>query len=239
MFRVLEDDKAQPITNFLAENVPLEIVAAIDLSGSMRTQVPELKNAVREFLASVPERHEVTLLGFNDNIFPLTRRTKDPAARVKAVDRFAAWGATALYDVILRGVDMLDRATGRKALIIFTDGEDQGSHATVEDVLRRLERTDATLYTIGQGQRADAPQLQDLMKRIARQSGGRAFFRDGIDDLREVFRDILEDLSNQYLVSYSPANTAHDGAWRRIKVQVQGGYSVRAREGYRARIARR
>lgn len=239
VFRVLEDDKPQPITSFLAENVPLEILAAIDLSGSMRTRVPELKGAVREFLVAVPERHEVTLLGFNDNIFPLTRRTKDPAARVKAVDRFAAWGATALYDVILRGVDMLDRATGRKALIVFTDGEDQGSHATVEDVLQRLERTDATLYTIGQGQRADAPQLQDLMKRIARQSGGRAFFPSRIDELRDVFREILEDLSNQYLVSYAPTNTARDGAWRRIKVQVQGGYNVRAREGYRARIARR
>jgi Ca-activated chloride channel family protein len=238
-FRVFEDGKPQSITNFLSENVPLEIVAAIDLSGSMRTRVPELKDAVREFLTAVPDRHEVTLLGFNDNIFPLTRRTKDPAARVRAVDRFAAWGATALYDVILRGIDMLDRATGRKALIVFTDGEDQGSHATAEDVLLRLEQTDATLYTIGEGQRASVPHLQQLMSRLARQSGGRAFFPERIDKLRGVFREVLEDLSNQYLVSYAPSNTARDGTWRRITVEVTGGHEVRAREGYRAKTARR
>lgn len=219
--------------------MPLEIVAAIDLSGSMRTRVPELKDAVREFLAAVPDRHDVTLLGFNDNIFPLTRRTKDPAVRVRAVDRFAAWGATALYDVILRGIDMLDRATGRKALIVFTDGEDQGSHAEVEDVLARLEQTDATLYTIGEGQRASVPQLQQLMSRLARQSGGRAFFPERIDELRGVFREVLEDLSNQYLLSYAPSNTARDGTWHRITVEVTDGYDVRAREGYRARTARR
>jgi len=169
----------------------------------------------------------------------LTRRTKDPAARVRSVDRFAAWGATALYDVILRGIDMLDRATGRKALIVFTDGEDQGSHASAQDVLLRLEQTDATLYTIGEGQRASVPQLRQLMSRLARQSGGRAFFPERIEELRDVFREVLEDLSNQYLVSYAASNTARDGTWRRIKLEVDGGYEVRAREGYRARTARR
>ena len=90
--------------------------------------MPKLKSAVKEFLAAVPPTNQVTLLGFNDNIFTLTRKTTDPAERVRAVDRLAPWGSTALYDVILRGVDMLGRQTGRKALIVFTDGEDQGSH---------------------------------------------------------------------------------------------------------------
>lgn len=238
-FRVYEDGRRQVITSFLAENVPLEIVAAIDLSGSMRTRVSELKAAVGEFVVAVPTRHEVTLLAFNDNIFPLTRRTTDPAARLRAVDRLAAWGATALYDVILRGIDMLDRTTGRKALIVFTDGEDQGSHATTEDVLARLEQTDATLYTIGQGQRASMPHLQQLMARLARQSGGRAFFPDRIEELRGVFREILDDLSNQYLLSYAPSNPPRDGTWRTIKIEVEGGHHVRAREGYRARTPRR
>ena len=77
-FRVFEDGVAQRIESFAAENVPLELVAAIDISGSMRTSVPTLKDAVKEFLASVPTRDNVTLFGFNDNIFPLTRRSKDP-----------------------------------------------------------------------------------------------------------------------------------------------------------------
>jgi Ca-activated chloride channel family protein len=237
-FRVFEDGQAQTITSFVSVNPPLELLAAIDISGSMRGSIDELKAAVKEFLAAVPERHEVTLLAFNDNIIPLTRRTKDPAARVKAVDRLAAWGTTSLYDVILQGVDMLDRATGRKALVVFTDGEDQGSVSTRDDVLRRLEETDATMYMIGQGRGTSERDLQALMQRLARQSGGRAFFPDRVEDLREVFRQIIEDLSNQYLLSYAPLNTKRDGTWRAIMVRVDGGFRVRAREGYRARTRR-
>jgi len=235
-FRVFEDDVRQPVTQFLAENVPLELLAAIDISGSMRLAIPELKEAVKEFLAAVPPTNEVTLIGFNDNIFPLTRRSRDPEARLRAVDRLAAWGGTALYDVIIRGIEMLDQATGRKALVVFSDGEDQGSHATRDDTLRRLEETDATLYMIGQGQRASAPDLRALMERLAKQSGGRAFFPDRIEDLRSVFGEIIEDLSNQYLISYAPIDTVHDGTWRTIRVElVDRSYRVRAREGYRAK----
>jgi hypothetical protein len=92
----------------------------------------------------VPDHNQVTLLGFNDSVFTLTRRTTDPSERVRAVDRLAPWGATALADVIIRGIDMLGRQTGRRSLVVFTDGEDQGSHVTIEDVERRLQASDVT-----------------------------------------------------------------------------------------------
>lgn len=235
-FRVYEDKVPQKIASFKAQDVALELVAAIDISGSMRTAVPQLKSAVKEFLAAVPSRDNVTLIGFNDNIFPLTRRSKDPAARLKAVDRLAAWGGTALYDVIVRGLDMLDQAAGRKALVVFTDGEDQGSHLAREATLKRLEESDATLYMIGEGERAGAPDLRDLMGRLARQSGGRAFFPDRVEELGDVFRGIIEDLSNQYLLSYEPTNARRDGTWRTITIEMADpGLRVRAREGYRAK----
>ncbi len=235
-FRVYEDGVRQTIASFHAQNIALELVAAIDISGSMRTAVSQLKGAVKQFLAAVPSRDNVTLIGFNDNIFPLTRRAKDPAARLKAVDRLAAWGGTALYDVIVRGLDMLGEMAGRKALVVFTDGEDQGSHLTRDAVLRHLEESDATLYMIGQGQRAEVPDLRELMARLARQSGGRAFFPDRIDELGEVFRQIIEDLSNQYLLSYEPTNARRDGTWRTITLEMTDpALRVRAREGYRAK----
>src|SRR4030095_4771384 len=126
------------ITHFASEDIPLELVAAIDISGSMSPAMPKVKKAVKEFLAAVPSQNLVTLIGFNDNIITLTRKATDPAERVKAVDRLAPWGSTALYDTILRGVELLCRQTGRRALIVFSDGEDQGSHATIGDVERRL-----------------------------------------------------------------------------------------------------
>ncbi len=236
-FRVYEDGRRQTLTSFVSVDPPLELVAAIDISGSMRPWIDDVRRAVKLFLAAVPQRHEVTLLAFNDTIVPLVRRTKDLAARARAVDRLAAWGATALYDVILDGLDQLDRVTGRKALVIFSDGEDQGSIATREDVVGRLERSDATLYLIGLGRGVTEPGLKQLLERLARRSGGRAFFPARIDELGRVFREIIEDLSNQYLLSYAPTNTARDGAWRAIRVEVDG-YDVRAREGYRAKPRR-
>ena len=237
-FRVLEDGKPQGITHFTSEDVPLEIVVAIDISGSMTPAMPKLKTAVKEFLKDVPNQDLVTLLGFNDNIFTLTRKAGDVAERSRAVDRLAPWGSTALYDVILRGVEMLGRQTGRKALIVFTDGEDQGSHATINDVERRLQSSDVTLYMIGQGRGVSLETLKKVMERLANPTGGRALFTDSIDELHDSFADLLDELSNQYLLGYEPINTKHDDVWRRIKVEVDGHHEVRARQGYRATTAK-
>jgi Ca-activated chloride channel homolog len=233
-FHVFEDGHPQAITHFASEDVPLELVVAIDISGSMAPSMPKLKNAVKEFLGDVPGQDQVTLLGFNDSIFTLTRKTTDPAERVKAVDRLAPWGSTALYDVLLRGVEMLGRQTGRKALVVFTDGEDQGSHATINDVERRLQLSDVTLYMIGQGRGVTMEPLRRILERLSVPTGGRALFSDSIDELHTAFADLLDELSNQYLLGYQSSNSRRDDAWRKIKVDVDGHHDVRARQGYRA-----
>src|SRR5262249_8185666 len=120
LFHVSEDGRPQSITHFASEDIPLELVVAVDISGSMTPAMPRLKKAVKEFLLAVPPQDQVTLLGFNDNIITLTRKTTDPGERVKAIDRLAAWGSTALYDVILQANEMLGRKTGRKAIVVFT-----------------------------------------------------------------------------------------------------------------------
>lgn len=232
-FRVFEDGRPQTISHFASEDVPLELIVAVDISGSMTSVMPKLKNAVKEFLAAVPARNEVTLLGFNDTMFALTRRTTDPAERVRAVDRLAPWGATALYDVIVRGVDMLGRQVGRKAIVVFTDGEDQGSKVDLEDVERRLQSSDVTLYLIGQGRGVTQDYLKKVMERLATPTGGRVLAMESIDDLQVAFADLLEELSNQYLFGYQPTNTTRDDAWREIRVEVEGFSGVRARQGYR------
>jgi len=233
-FHLLEDGRPQTISHFASEDVPLELVAAIDISGSMAPSIPKLKSTVKEFLSDVPPQDQVTLLGFNDSIFTLTRKQTDPAERIKAVDRLASWGSTALYDVILRGIEMLGRQTGRKALIVFTDGEDQGSHATINDVERRLQSSDVTLYMIGQGRGVTMEPLRRIMERLSTPTGGRALFTENIDELHTAFADLLDELSNQYLIGYQSTNSKRDDQWRRIKVDVDGHHEVRARQGYRA-----
>jgi Ca-activated chloride channel family protein len=233
-FHVEEDGKSQIISHFGAEDVPLELIVACDVSGSMTPAMPRLKKAVKEFLAAVPGRDQVTLLGFNDSIFALTRRAVNAEDRAKAVDRLAPWGATALYDVILRGVDMLGKQPGRRAMVVFSDGEDQGSHASITDVERRLQASDVTLYMIGQGRGVQVAALKSIMQRLVEPTGGRALFTDSIDELHLAFADLLEELSNQYLLGYESTNTRRDDTFRRISVQVDGQGRVRARQGYRA-----
>lgn len=233
-FRVFEDGSRQTISHFTSRDVPLELVVAIDISGSMASAMLKLKSAVRGLLAAVPEKNQVTLLGFNDSIFALARKATDPAERVRAVDRLAPWGATALYDAILRGGAMIGRQVGRKAVLVFTDGEDQGSHVAIQDVERWLESSDVTIYMIGQGRGVTQEYLKKIMERLTTKTGGRAFFTDSIDELQGTFKDLLDELSNQYLVGYQPTNTNRDSKWRDIRVEVDGYPNVRARQGYRA-----
>jgi len=237
-FHITEDGKPQTVGFFTSENVPLELVTAVDISGSMGPSMTKLKKAVKGFLEAVPERHQVTLLGFNDTVFSLARKTTDRVERVRAVDRLASWGATALYDVILRGTDLLGRQIGRKAVVVFTDGEDQGSHVALLDVERRLQTSDVTLYMIGQGRGVSQDYLKKVMQTLTAPTGGRAFFTDSIDELQGAFEDLLDELSNQYLIGYQPTNTRRDDKWREIKVAVDGYHTVRARNGYRA-VAKR
>jgi VWFA-related protein len=176
----------------------------------------------------------VTVLAFNDNIFTLARRSISQEARLRAVDRLAPWGGTALYDAIIKGVDLLGRQAGRRALVVFSDGEDQSSHATMEAAITRVESTDATVYSVGLGRATEVASLRALLERLATISGGRGLFRDRVTDLQQAFEEILRDLSNQYLLGYQPANQKRDGVWRRLRVEVdRSDVRVRHREGYR------
>ncbi len=145
-----------------------------------------------------------------------------------------AWGGTALYDVILKGLNLLGRHPGRRSMLLFSDGDDQSSHATLEAAIARAEGSDATIYVIGQGRAVRAHDLQEILKRFAKITGGRSFFTEDTSRLDKFFQEILEDLSNQYLISYSYPDDERDGRWHQIRVEVADGkYNVRARDGYR------
>lgn len=233
-FHVLEDGKPQTITYFASEDVPLELVVAVDISGSMATAMPKLKAAAKAFLGAVPAENRLSLWGFNDTVFALTRRPTDPPEeRMRAVDRLAPWGATALYDAIVRGIDTLGTRPGRKALVVFSDGEDQGSHVTLDQVEQRLQASDVTLYMIGQGRGLDVDRLKKIMDRLSTPTGGRVFAMASINELSSAFDALLEELSHQYLIGYPPPGDTRDGKFHEIRVRVDGHKNVRARSGYR------
>lgn len=234
-FTVKEDGVVQRIQAFSGENIPLEIVVAVDTSQSMTDAMPVLKTAVRRFLAALRSEDQVTLLAFNDNIFTLAARSMNREAQLRAVDRLAPWGGTALFDVMLTALNTVGKQPGRRALVVFTDGEDQHSVSTLPRVESRMERSDALVYTVGLGRSLRDQELAAVLERLSHMSGGRSFLVDQVDELDAVFADIVEELSNQYLLSYVSSNERRDGAWRRIEVTLANQrYDVRHRQGYRA-----
>ena len=233
-FKVYEDGREQAVSSFAAENIPLELVTAIDVSSSMTRALPDVKRHATNFLAQLRPADQVTVLGFNDKIFTLARRSSDQAVRARAIDRLAPWGGTALYDAIVHALGILGRQSGRRSLLVFSDGEDHSSHAAVESVIQRAEASDATIYVIGQGRALKAAALQQLMQRLASGSGGRAFFTDQETKLEAIFEEILADLGHQYVLAYPAPDNARDGEWHAIRVEIPGrGHTVRARLGYR------
>ncbi len=231
-FRILDDGQPRPITGFQPIGTALELVVAIDVSGSMAGALPDVKAAVRTFLAALGPKDQVTLVAFNDNLFTLVRRESDPAARARAVDRLSAWGGTALYDVVVRSLEILSRQVGRRALVVFSDGEDRSSQASYDQVERLVRESDATLFMVGLGRGATIEALKEKMERLAEASGGRALFVQRSDQLDQPFAEIVDDLSNQYMLAIDPK---HDGKWHTITVQVPNTrYRVRARQGYKA-----
>jgi Ca-activated chloride channel family protein len=201
----------------------------------MTSSMPTLRAAVKTFLGALRPTDQVTLIAFNDNIFTPVRRSTDMAARLKAVDRLKPWGGTALYDAILTSLNTVGKQPGRRAVVVFTDGEDQNSVATMKRVETRMETSDAMIYTIGLGRSVKDRALADILWHLADISGGRPFLVDAASELERVFADIVEELSNQYLLSYASSNDKRDGTWRKITVDLTDKrYHVRHRQGYRA-----
>ena len=232
-FEVFEDGVRQPIASMVSENAPLDLVVAIDISGSMEDSLHEVKPAVRHLLSKLRAGDAATLLGFNDTMFVVAEREKDQKTREQAVELLTSWGGTALYDATVRALDLVSREWGRKGVVIFSDGDDRNSLTRRDAAMARVHASDAMLYTIGFGAGATVPQLRTSLESYAKSTGGRAFFPRQVAELDRVFGDIVAELANQYVLSYSPTNLKSDGKWRNIKVQVRKhNYDVRARRGY-------
>jgi VWFA-related protein len=168
----------------------------------------------------------------------VSRREARGETRQKALDRLAPWGGTALYDVIGRGLALLQKQGGRKGLIVFSDGEDESSRASLADAERELQASDAAMYAVGLGRGARFDTLTRLLEKLSETSGGRALVAKDAKGLPDAFREVVDDLSHSYVLSYIPTNAVRDGGWRKVSVEAPGrNYRIRSRQGYLARVA--
>jgi Ca-activated chloride channel family protein len=235
VFALSEDGVPQAIQHFASEDAPLELVLALDVSASMADALSDLRRAVGQFVRQLPPHARLSLVAFNDEMFPVGQPTDSVERRLAILDRLQPFGGTALYDVMMRGLDDLARGSGRRALVVFTDGDDQASRATRAQVRAAAEASDVTVYFVALGRGQAVEPLREGMEELATLTGGRALHATRTAQLDARFGEVLAELAHQYLIGYAPSNAALDGGWRRIDVRLgRSDLRIRTRLGYRA-----
>lgn len=241
-FEVYEDGARQEIQYFSFQSddsaEPLAIALLIDTSGSVKDQLSFLQQAAAEFLSQTlrPEWDLAAVVQFDSDIRLVQDFTFDFGRLEAAVDELAAGGTTKLYDAIwLAAGDMLAQETGRRVMVVLSDGEDTQSMLSDQDAIRKAQENDVAIYGIGvrsAGFTADFRQL----RRFAEATGGLFFnSRMELGQLRSVFSQINRELKHQYSLGYVSNNRERDGTFRKIEVRAKrSGLKVTHRKGYYA-----
>ncbi len=240
-FEVLEDGVRQEVSFFTSDDVaPLTLVLLLDASSSIEPSEKGIKKAASNLVREMTPRDQTAVVVFSDSVKSSTHFTAFQKPLLDAIGSLHPAGWTALYDAILHSLDKLSRIEGRKTLLVFTDGSDSrptagGSKASMEEAIEAGKHSEVTIYTVGFV--AEAREVnRDFLERLARATGGRAFFPVNVDHLERSFSAIQEELHTQYRIGYTPRNDVRDGAWRRIEVRIKGqpNLIVRTRQGYYA-----
>jgi Ca-activated chloride channel family protein len=247
-FVVEEDGKPQAITHFSRDLRPVSWAILLDVSASMEgRRIDTARRAAMLFVEALAPADKAMVLTFSDVIDSSPFATGDRQALLAKIETAQASGGTALYDAIVEGSERLGRMEGKKAILLLSDGRDQGldgygpgSSHTFEEALERVQRAEVAVYAVGLGEDLDQQldfrrrhSLKEILETLAEGSGGRAHLVRNEGGLREVFKRVSDEVRLQYSIGYSPANKKRDGAWRTITVRAKRPeLKVTARSGY-------
>ena len=252
-----EDGKLQQLFSFERQtDLPITIAMLIDISGSQEYTLPAEKAAGQRFLRKVlrPNKDIAAIVTFEHESVLVQDLTSNAEKLQQAIDDVrisvsnvstgtvggtppiinSGAGSTSMYDSIYSvSSDLLRREAGRRVIILITDGHDTSSSVKLRDAIERTWRNEVIVYSIGIGDPSYGVNSGEL-KKIASETGGRAFFPRNEEDLDKAFALIDEDLRSQYVLSYNTSNEARDGSFRTIqlKVKTRKELTVRHRRGY-------
>jgi Ca-activated chloride channel homolog len=224
-FAILEGNEFQEIKNFSSEDAPVSIGVIFDVSGSMSSKIDKSREAVKEFFKTANPQDEFFMIAFADKpeeISDFTQSVEDIQGKlVFTVPK----GRTALLDAIYLGVNKMNQAKyPKRALLIISDGGDNHSRYTENEIKSLVKEADVMIYGIGIYDHyfaSDEERLGPaLLSDIAELTGGRSFTIDNPNDLSDVATKIGIELRNQYVIGYRPKNSIHNGKWRKIKVKL-------------------
>jgi VWFA-related protein len=240
-FAVYENGKAQTVTLFRQDDVPVSLGIAIDNSGSMRDKRARVEAAALALVRASNPDDEVFVLSFGDEPKLDVPFTKDIAVLEAGIRRADAIGGTALRDAVETAEEYLGaRAThDRRALLVVTDGNDNASTTTLERVRAEAERSGTVIYAIGLLSDADETKARHArhdLDALTEATGGVVYYPRGVEEVGEIALSLARQIRSQYTIGYNPRNQALDGSYRKLRVVARGpaGLRVRTRPGYRA-----
>jgi len=245
-FSVLDEKQPQEITYFSDDDSPVSVGVIFDVSGSMSgDKVRRARDALAHFIQTSHDRDEYFLIAFNNRAQLLMDRTRDGNAVLDKLTFVQTRSNTALYDACYLGVERVQRgAHPKRALLLISDGQDNNSRYTFNELRRVLKESDVVLYAIGILGGSDVGSSlgmegQSTLDELAGVSGGKAFYPRGPAEMDDIFEQIALELRHQYSIGYRPANFSNNGKWHRIKVKVNPPRGlprlfVRSKEGYYA-----
>jgi len=243
-FSIFDEKQQQEITFFSDDDSPVSVGVLFDVSGSMSgDKVRRAREALAHFIQTSHDRDEYFLIGFNSRAQLLMDRTRDGNAVLDKLTFVQTKNNTALYDACYLGVERVQRGTHpKRALLLISDGQDNNSRYTFNELRRVLKESDVVLYAIGILGGSDVGSSlgmegQSILDELAGVSGGKAFYPRSNAEMDDIFEQIALELRHQYSIGYRPPNFISNGKWHHIKVKVAPPRGlprlfVRSKEGY-------
>jgi Ca-activated chloride channel homolog len=240
-FKIFEDGVEQPIRLFRREDVPVSMGIIVDNSGSMGSKRARVAAAALDLVKQSNPEDEVFIVNFNDDTHIDQTLTNDVKALQAALARMQARGGTAMRDALSQSIDYVKKngKKDKKVLVVVTDGNDNSSNISIEQLLRKSQNSDVLIYAIGllnEEEAREARAAKKVLRALAEASGGQDYYPKSLSDVEEITPRVAHEIRNQYILGYTSSNQALDGTFRQVKVTVAGfGHpTVRTRNGYYA-----
>jgi Ca-activated chloride channel homolog len=243
-FKVYENNVEQKLKVFKREDIPVSVGIVVDNSGSMRDKRKGVNAAALKFVRTSNPMDEVFIVNFNDESFLDADFTDSLKILEEGLEKIDARGGTALYDALQKSLEYLVQKGTRdkKVLLVITDGEDNASSMSLDQVVKSVQHTNAVIYTVGLlGEEGGASlrRARRALEAFSKASGGAAYFPKNPSDVDLISTQISNDIRNQFVLAYTPTNSAHDGTFRKVEVRANsrkyGRLTVRTRSGYYAK----
>jgi Ca-activated chloride channel family protein len=243
-FQVFEDGVLQEVSYFARANHPIALSLLLDTSASMDARLATAQDAAVGFARHIRTEDLAEVVDFDSRVTVLQAFTNSVPEIEQAIRRTSAGGSTSMYNAIYIALKNLKKVVPktqdeirRQAIIVLSDGEDTTSLLPFEEVLDLAKRSETAIYSIGlrSSDGRGFKEAEFVLRQLAQETGGRAFFPEQISDLASVYGQISDELSSQYSVGYVSRNSKRDGAFRRVVVRVaRPKLTARTKQGYYA-----